>query len=228
MSVHKSNYITTGLQQRVGSCRRRIKETAKREVRGGACDRAEVPSAPISALCQTTGLPLSPLHSPRVFVRFEWPAEPPAEWHVGQFRNRWKVGTPPAGILGHMLCLRSSLCTKQSTQRLQHYSPKILVKIICMFIICMVCTSVGFFNLRLCLYYVSVTAQYTPDVLDDYYGNDGRLLSCFESHVCSTDLACMSILVQCCSAADGLGTLRKTHQMHHLGGCMHLPFVIDK
>lgn len=72
----------------------------------------------ICALWQRRGPPRPPLHSPRVFVRFEWPAEPPAEWHVGQFRNRRKVGTPPAGTLGHMLPVQFLLCTKQSTHLL--------------------------------------------------------------------------------------------------------------
>lgn len=75
------------------------------------------PQQPMCALWQTTAPPRPPLHSARVFVRFERPAEPPAEWHVGQFRNRRKVGSPPAGILGHMLPMRFLWCTKQSTHR---------------------------------------------------------------------------------------------------------------
>lgn len=37
---------------------------------------------------------------------------------MGQFRNRRKVGTPPAAVSGHMLPMPFLLCTKQSTQRL--------------------------------------------------------------------------------------------------------------
>lgn len=96
-----------------------IREAARR---GGArCDRAARSCAPRLALSniwliwRAAGLPRPP---PRPsLVRFERPAEPSAEWHVGQLRNRRKVGTLPGDMLGHMPPAPVVLRTKKPTHR---------------------------------------------------------------------------------------------------------------
>lgn len=89
-------------------------------VRTGGCDRAERSWA-TSAVSFMRLFDKQRDHRdhrsalPRVFVRFEGPAEPPAEWHVGQFRNRRKVGPPHPPQLHWVTCFQSNSCCAQSS-----------------------------------------------------------------------------------------------------------------